>query len=840
MSSDAALADVLRQLMQAKGWGQERLAQDSGVSKKTIHNWLKSAGVRKPHTWQPLINVARTLGLSKAEANRLLLAARQPALDLLLAQTRDESDRSLLQPWLQITPHNLPHPVTSFVGRAAEIEAVCGLLEQTRLVLLTGAGGSGKTRLALAVAEQSLDRFVDGVWFVNLSPIDEAALVLPVIAQTLGLHEVAYTSLQDSLKHYLRARRLLLVLDNFEQVIDAAPAISALLAAAPSLTILVTSRTVLHLSGEHEFVVPPLPVPSLEQSGPEDLIAHTPAVALFVQRAQAVDPSFAITAENARAIAEICLRLDGLPLAIELAAARIKVLSPQALLARLVGTSGQQALDLLRQGARDLPTRHRTLHAAIDWSYALLEPEEQKLFARLAVFTNGWTLDLAETICRAVGDPSLDVLAGVAALVDHSLLVRAAGPDDQQRFAMLATIREYALAQLTQHGELEALRRSHAHAYVAFVEVAYPFLCGPQQHIWLRRLRAEHDNLRAALSWTINAGELEHALRLAIGLWEFWAVQGAITEGRRWMAQLLDRDGRRYPALWAEALHAGGKLAFYQGDYAQARSLLGDALAAHQALDNTAGIMDSFNSLGQLAREQGDYAQAQALHEQSLRLAEALNDDHILGHTLMYLGQNAIHAGDPEQAQRYVGDSIDSDDEPNDPMGMAVATSALGSIAYLRQDYPRAARLWQQCLGYCQIVEDRLRMTRALCRLGDATLRLGALDEARQHYLTSLRLCRDVADKLGMVENLAGLSALAAQQNDLPLAARFGATAAALCRRLGVELPAMSRQLLDETLTIVRQSFELPPHTFTIEPLALLEDLLSEVIDGQEPVKIEL
>ncbi|HEY0602297.1 MAG TPA: tetratricopeptide repeat protein, partial [Herpetosiphonaceae bacterium] len=793
MSSDAALADVLRQLMQEKGWGQERLAQASGVSKKTIHNWLKSAGVRKPHTWQPLIKVAGTLGLSKAETNRLLQAARQPALDQLLAQARDEIDRSLLQPWAQTTPHNLPHQMTSFVGRGAEITAVCGLLEQSRLVLLTGAGGSGKTRLALAVAERLLDRFDDGVWFVDLAALDEAALVLPAIAQTLDLHEVAYTPLLDSLKQYLRSRRLLLVLDNFEQVIDAAPVISTLLVAAPDLTILVTSRTVLRLAGEQEFVVPPLPVPSLAQLAPEELLVHAPAVALFTQRAQAVDPAFQITSENAAAIAEICLRLDGLPLAIELAAARIKVLSPQTLLARLIAAAGQGALDLLRQGARNLPPRHRTLHATIDWSYALLAPEEQKLFARLAVFLNGWTLDLAETICRSTDDPSLDVLGGVTALIDHSLLVRAAGPDDQQRFAMLATIREYALEQLIRRGEVEALRRSHATAYVAFIEIAHPFLCGPQQQHWLRRLRAEHDNLRAALSWSLNTGELEQALRLAIGLWEFWAVQGLISEGRRWMAQLLAQDGRRYPALWARMQHGAGRLAYIQGDYAQAHALYSEMLAANQALSHTEGILIGFNCLAQLAREQGNYAQARALHEQSLRLAEELNDEGWAVHTLFYLGENAIHAGDHEQAERYIAEAIARDQVPNDAMGLAITTSDLGSIAYLQGDYPRAAQLWQQSLAYCQLVDDRLRMTHALCRLGDAALRQGAIDEARQHYLTSLRLCREVVDKVGIIKNLAGLGAVAAQQGDLQLATRFSTAAAALRHRLGVQLPAISR-----------------------------------------------
>lgn len=839
MSSDAALADVLRQLMREKGWGQERLAQASGVSKKTIHNWLKSAGVRKPHTWQPLINVARTLGLSKVEANRLLQAARQPALDQLMEQARDESDRSLLQPWTRTTPHNLPHQVTSFVGRGAEIEAVCGLLEHTRLVLLTGTGGSGKTRLALEVAQRLLDRFADGVWLVDLAPLEDAALVLPAIAQTLGLHEIAYTPLHESLKQYLRSRQMLLLLDNFEQVIDAAPGISALLAAAPNLTILVTSRTVLRLSGEHEFVVPPLPLPSLAQLAPEDLLAHAP-VALFVQRAQAVDPTFKITAENARSIAEICLRLDGLPLAIELAAARTKVLSPQALLARLVSASGQPTLDLLQQGARDLPPRHRTLHATIDWSYTLLEPEEQKLFARLAVFVNGWTLDLAEAICRDADDPVLDVLGGVAALVDHSLLVRAVSPDEHQRFAMLATIREYAWEQLTSRGEAEDLRRNHATAYVAFIEAAHPLLCGPEQQRWLRRLRAEHDNLRAALNWTLNAGELEQALRLAAGLWEFWSVQGSISEGRRWLNQLLAQDSRRYPALWARLLRGAGKLAFYQGDYAQAHSLLAEALAAQQALHNPEGILRGFNDLAVLAREQGDYAQAQALHEQSLRLAEELNDEQAAVHTLFSLGFNAIHAGDAEQAQRYVTEAMARDQEPNDPMGMAVMTSSLGSIAYLQHDYPRAARLWQQCLNYCQAVDDRLRTTKTLCRLGDTALHQGAIDEARQHYLTSLRLCREVADKLGIVENLAGLGAVAAQQGDFLLAARFATTAGALRRRLGVQLPAASRYLLEATLSAVRQSHDPAVLMPALEPLALLEDLLTEVIADEEPVKIEL
>ncbi len=426
---------------------------------------------------------------------------------------------------------NLPLQPTALIGREHEVAQVCALLRgsDTRLLTLTGPGGTGKTRLALQVAAEFLDSFADGVYFVALAPIRDPALVIETIAATLGVKEGGDQPLLTLLKRHVREKQILLVLDNFEQVSDAAPLVAELLEAAPRLKALVTSRACLQIYGEAEFPVPPLALPDPRRLPPLERLTQYEAARLFIERARAVKPDFAISDENAPAVAEICVRLDGLPLAIELAAVRIKVLTPAALLARL-----SRRLHVLTGGARNLPARQQTLRDAIAWSHELLPEVEQALFARLAVFVGGCTLEAVEAVCKADDDLVSDPLDTIQALVNNSLVRQEVRGNAEPRLHMLETIREYALEQLVARAEEAMLRSAHASYYLNLAQAAQPLLDTDQQEAWLDRLDAEHDNLRAALTWALERGDSILAMRLSTALWRFWEMRGYFTEGRRW------------------------------------------------------------------------------------------------------------------------------------------------------------------------------------------------------------------------------------------------------------------------------------------------------------------
>src|SRR5215469_4197256 len=434
----------------------------------------------------------------------------------------------------------LPTSLTPLVGREQEIAAVCALLwrPEVRLVTLTGTGGVGKTRLALEVAAAMNAAFADGICFVTLAALTDPELVLPTIAQSLGVREQGSRPLLDSLKDHLREQQLLLVLDNFEQVARAAPVVADLLAATPRLHVLVTSRASLHLSGEHEFVVPPLALPDVQNLPPFERLTEYESTRLFTERARAVQSGFALTEENAAAVAAICQQVDGLPLTIELAAGRTKLFSPQALLPRL-----KSRLKLLVGGARDRPLRQQTLRGTIAWSYSLLEEDEKILFRRLAVFVGGCTLEAAEAVCNAHADLEIDVLDAVTGLVDKSLLGQETQADGEPRLLMLETIREYALERLEASGEAEAVRRQHATFFLQEVMEAEPKIRSAEEARWRKRLEVEQDNLRAALGFTLESQEAEMGLQLAGALLPFWRVSSQDREGRSWCELVLAQPG---------------------------------------------------------------------------------------------------------------------------------------------------------------------------------------------------------------------------------------------------------------------------------------------------------
>jgi predicted ATPase len=514
----------------------------------------------------PLNRLARLLSAAHGGQTLLSLSAQELVRDLLPVDVelrdlgehrlkdlaRPERVFELLTPelpagfpplrTLESRPNNLPMQPTPLVGREREVEDIRGrlLAAEVRLLTLTGPGGTGKTRLALQAAADLLDEFEDGVYFVALATLTDPALVASTVAQALDVRESGDQTLIESMKDYLSGKRLLLVVDNFEQVLTAAPLVGELLS-APHFKVLVTSRIPLGVYGEHEYAVPPLSVPDPKRLPGLETLSHYEAVRLFIERARAAKADFAVTDENAPAVAEICARLDGLPLAIELAAARVKLLPPSAMLGRL-----GRRLKLLTGGARNLPERQRTLRGAIEWSHTLLDEGEKTLFYRMAVFSGGRTFEAVEAVCDAEGDLPVDALEGVSSLLDKSLLRQEEGPEGEPRFVMLETIHEFAREKLQESGESEVVGRAHTEYFLALAEEAELELVGPDQVSWMDRLEAEHDNLRAALSRSPEAGDSGSALRIGAAVWHFWVVRGHFSEGRRWLAAGLS-GGRRLP-----------------------------------------------------------------------------------------------------------------------------------------------------------------------------------------------------------------------------------------------------------------------------------------------------
>jgi non-specific serine/threonine protein kinase len=699
-------------------------------------------------------------------------------------------------------PSTLPVTRDPLIGREQEVAALQRLLQRVDvgLVTLTGAGGTGKTRRALHVAANMTEQFPDGIHLISLGPISNPDVVASTVADALGVREAGDQPILDSLRAYLHDKHLLLLLDNVEHVLEATPLVADLLSTCPGLTVLATSRVVLHISGEHEFPVSPLALPDLEDLPDLDTLSPSAAVALFVQRAQAVRPDFTLTTENARVVAEICIRLDGLPLALELAAARLRVLTLPALLARL-----SNRLQILTGGPRNLPARQQTLRDTIDWSHELLTAGEKRLFRRLAPFAGGFTLTAAESVAgehdatRSAAPPStsIDMLDGIASLGDKSLLQPIASVDDEPRFAMLETIREYALEQLEASGEAEMIRQRHALHYLELVEMAEPGFFGAKWKIWLPLLEAEHENLRAALQYAFTGDESELGLRLAGALAIFWHDRGYLSEGRRWLDTALSKAGVGPPEARAKALIGAGILVHRQSDLRSANDLLESGLRLSRELGDGWHCALALTCLGLVAHDQGDYVRTLRLHEESLAL------------------------------YRVAGNT----------WGVGMALSNIAWVALFVGDLPRARVVAEEALALRRRLDDTLGTAYTLYTLGRVALEERHMVESLAFLAESVDLFRKIGERWGLaacLETLAIANTSAGSDPTGPMrAARLWGAAEALRQSLGTPLTPADRRVHERFQSTARaqigaETWDVAWETGRETPV---DDVLHEALD---------
>jgi predicted ATPase/DNA-binding XRE family transcriptional regulator len=740
----------LRGFRVAAGLTQAELAEQAGLSVRGLSDLER--GARRAAYRDTVLRLAEALHLNDVERAALRAARRRSDVTSAAVSTSPIAG-------------TLPIPVSSFVGRDRELAEVQERLATTRLLTLTGPAGTGKTRLALQVASAVSQVHRDGFLFVALGPISDPELVAPTIAHAVGLADAGGRPPLERVKAYVRGKQVLLLLDNFEQVLSAARLVSDLLATAPGLSVLVTSREPLRVQGEYEYAVPPLAVPDPQRRVTLECMPQYGAVALFVDRASAIKSEFALTEENAMAVVEICRRLDGLPLAIELAAARIRLLSPRAILARL-----ERRLTLLTDGPRDVPTRHQTLRTAIAWSYDLLNANEQCLLRRLSIFAGGCTLDAAAAVC-GTNDLRVDVLDGLGSLVAKSLLLQEDGAADESRFAMLETIREFGLEQLEASGELESIRQRHATSFVALAEAAEPKLVGREQVRWAGRLEADSGNLLEVLKWTRNghiAADL--GLRLAGALGLYWARWAIAWEARGWVEALLvlPTTATRSTAR-GRALLAAARVAILQNDVEAARSFAQESAAIFGEVDDLQGTGRalSVRAVGEIA--DGNYSAARSSCDESARIARQIDD-------------------------RW---------------GLAFALGLLGDVSRSQGDNDAARRFREESAAVARAIGDRITLGLALCGLALLARQRGDMEESRILFKEALVLGTEVGWSWRLIPRaLAGLAGVATLTADYLKSARLFGSAEALLEASGQRDTPQWRAVFDADVAEVQAALE--------------------------------
>jgi predicted ATPase len=701
-------------------------------------------------------------------------------------------------------PNNLPLQRTAFIGREREEAALRQLLgrEDARLVTLTGPGGIGKTRLALQVAEGIASLFPGGVYFVPLSSVSDPGLIASPIAQAMGVHETGNQSPQESLKEYVSTlgQPALLLLDNFEHLLSAASLVAQLLTIGPKLKVVVTSQAPLHIYGEHEFPVPSLALPDPKSIPSLETLSGLPAIALFVERARAVKHEFALTKENAPAVAAICARLDGLPLALELAAARVKLLSPSAMLARLEGR-----LNLLTGGARDLPSRQQTLRGTVDWSYGLLNAAEQTLFRRLSVFAGGCTLEGVEAVCDTKGDLGLDILDGMASMVDKSLVQQVEQADAETRFRMLSTLREYALERLAESHDESATRRAHAAYYLVLAEEGAEDMAAHPE--WLDRFEIEHNNFRLALDYLIKTGDVDWALRMGVALFRFWEAGEHLLEGRDTIARVLAMEGAgARPKLHSRLLFAAGVLSAVQCDYLPAQQMFEDSLEACLELNDHRGIAVALNGLAVITRDRGDIAAASTLFERCVAIWKDLGDPADIARALSNLASVMKAQGEYERASSLYDECLTMFRQIGDCAGVAWTLNYQGDVARERVDIAAARSFYEQSLSEFRQLRDSWGIASTLSDLASLSCDHGNNAEARHLYGESIRIFQELGHKRGIARTLECLAVSAAAQSNPGQSLRFAGAAAALRQRLGAPLTPTEQARLESALEFARRT----------------------------------
>lgn len=636
----------------------------------------------------------------------------------------------------------LPSRLTSFVGRQTDLVSVRSLLEGSRLVTLIGPGGAGKTSLATELARTLEDSFAGGAWFVDLAPLDDSDFVASTIARRLGISEQAGISSLKAIEAHLASRQLLLVLDNFEHVLAAAELVTAMLNAAPGLTVLVTSRRPLEVYGEQEYAVPPLPLPDPTWADAER-ISTSDAVALFVERARIARPGFSVTEDNASSIAQICARLDGLPLAIELAASRIRILTPEEILSRL-----EERHSVLTERGRMQPRRHQTLEAAIDWSFDLAAPVEQDLLVRLSFFAGGFTYEAAEAVCNPHQELGIDTLDGVESLVVQSLLQHKE-IHGESRFEMLETVRDYGRTRLFSADHLEQLTRRHLEFFTGLVEGVELKLLGPEQGRWLDRIEADHANLRLALRNAVDTGEDEAGLRLASAIWRFWLQRGYLLEGRSWLEELLEMNPGVASLERARGFVALGGLTFWLFDSNKTEAAYESARGIFGEIGDDEGRAEAIFNLAYVPAMRNQLSDARGRFEASLEVAREVGLPHLIARNQIMLGILAVSTGDPSSAESY---------------------------------FEQAVRFFGQS-------GDRFHVAWATRGLGSARFALGQIDEARSAYLQGLRLYSEVRNLPGIGQSLREISGFESSQGNHIAAMRLAGATAALRETIGVSAP---------------------------------------------------
>jgi predicted ATPase/class 3 adenylate cyclase len=700
---------------------------------------------------------------------------------------------------LEATPNNLPHQVTSFIGRDKESAELRRRLAINRLLTLTGAGGCGKTRLCLQVAADALEQFPDGVWLVELAPLVDPGLVPQTVATVLGLKEAPGKPIRQTLTDYLKDKRLLLLLDNCEQLLDGCAQLAdALLRQCPQVKILASSREPLGMGGEQAYRVPSLSLPDPKQTQTPASIAPFEAVQLFTDRALLARPDFKVTHQNAAMLASICYRLDGIPLAIELAAARVRALSIEEINSRL-----DQRFLLLTGGSRTALPRQQTLRSLIDWSYDLLNDPEKRLLQRLSIFAGGWTLAAAEQVCGGDGVVDRGVLDLLTSLCDKSMVLVEQN-DGHYRYRLMETVREYARERLLEKGGDEAVRDRHLDYFLALAEEAEPKLTGAEQAEWLQRLDEEHDNLRSALTWS-SGGDAGSGLRLAGALWWFWYARGYFGEGRSWLSGLLAAaPSAQAAAARAKALNGAGRLARQQSDYPAAQALLNESLTIQRKLGDRRGIATSLNNLGLMAWDQGDYPSARTLYEESLAIRRELGDRWGIAVSLNNLGGVAFDEGDYVAARALHEESLAIRRELGDRRGIASSLGNLGNVAYAQGHYPVSRALFEESLTISREVGDRQGIGFSLGTLGNVAAAQGDNASARAFFKQSLAIRLELGDRWGIAEVLEGLSYVALALAKPGRAIRIDGAAERLRQEIGSPLPSNERPRYDRHVAAAR------------------------------------